>query len=284
VRVKRRGVEAFVRGQIVIQSDSRRTTDRLLAAFAGQSAGADAAEPLRGVVVPTGFADGRYTALVQVAIPASPFPGVTWQVGMSIVAGTRVADDDSMSLTVQQPGVPLVVEREVEFRPGPYEIVFVAMEDRTGRVHSGRVEGEWQSPSAESVIVGPFAAMQPADAAFVRDGRVSASGALGSGAEQTVRVDRPTAVVGLVCRGSSRTRTLTVERSLVGTTSVPFEPLDVELEDDRCVQVRDVIPAGTMSSGAFSYDVSASNGGRELGTGSFPFFAVDAQPQASATQ
>ena len=84
VRVKQPGVEARARGTILVQSESSRATSRLLAAFVAPDA-VRPDWPLRGALIPTGFRDGRYHALVQETVPASPLPQTEWDLGFSLV-------------------------------------------------------------------------------------------------------------------------------------------------------------------------------------------------------
>ena len=73
LRVKRPRVTAQTRGRLVIQSEQARRTSRLMAAFAAPDS-AKMAGRLRAAVIPTGFEDGKYTALVQIAarVPMDP--------------------------------------------------------------------------------------------------------------------------------------------------------------------------------------------------------------------
>jgi hypothetical protein len=89
----------------------------------------------------------------------------------------------------------------------------------------------------------------------------------------------PTAVAGIVCRGKKVLGRLQVERRLAGETKVEFPPLDIDMEKDRCAQIRDLIPARAMSSepsrpGEFTYLMIVSRGGVELARGGRKFLAV----------
>lgn len=279
VRVGRDDVEVQSRGQLVIQSEERRSLSKLMAAYAG-GADDDETNRLHAVVMPGTFEDGAYRGLSQIVLPPSPVPRPTWEVGVVVVSDGRVLDETTRSVSVSAPGVPIVVERMVDFRPGPYELIAVARETASGRVVSARIEDEWPKSLDRSIFLGPFATVQPRRAAFVRGDDVEDQGALGAGPGRAVRPDLPTALLGLVCRGSSRATTVLVERSLVGVRTVDFDPLEIDLASDRCVQIRDLIPADTMTAGAFSYDVRASSGGRELAAASFPFYALESGTDA----
>ena len=102
VRVSREGLKVQARGQMVFQSESARRTSRLMAGFAAPkviTAGGD----VQGLVIPTGFSDGKYTALVQVSVPGSPVPGARWDLGASLVSRGKVREDTSRRVEVQSP-------------------------------------------------------------------------------------------------------------------------------------------------------------------------------------
>lgn len=274
LRVKRPKVEAQVRGQIVLASESRRRTARLLAAFAGTEPDASDAR-VQGSIIPTGFADGRYQALVQLAVPANPLPGLRWDLGASLVSRGAVRADTAGQVSVEGAGVPVIYETVMSFKPGPYELVMVAHEATTDQVATSSLEGSWPDPNDETATAGPFAAMQPAEGAFSRDGTLSPAGALAVGGARAARAERPTALVGLVCRGRGRKKPFRVERTLIGETSADFEPMELDLGADRCAQIRDMIPAGMMTAGDFVYEVRVVDGEEELASTRLEFSTAD---------
>ncbi len=263
VRVTRPRVKVHARGQIVLQSESERISSRLLSAFANTSTD-ERDDGLRGVVIPTGFADGKFSALVQLAAPASPVSGANWELGMSLVARGKVREDTAGSLTVSGPGVPVVFESEMNFKPGPYEIVMVARESASGRILSARIVGEWPDPDQASVTLGPIAVLQPAHGLFLRDGEVRTSGALARQSRDALRPDRPTWLVGIICHARSRKESLTVERWLEGEEAVDFPLLVLELGEERCAQFRDLVPEKVMTPGSFGYSVRVTRETEEL--------------------
>ena len=283
VRVKRPKVEAQVRGQLVLPSESRRRTTRLLAAFTGMEP--DAADArVSGTIIPTGFSDGRYSALVQLAVPASPLPGLQWELGASLVSRGAVRADTAGQISVPGADVPVIYEAVMTFKPGPYELVIVARESTTDQIATSSLEGSWPDPNGEMATVGPFAAMQPARGAFSRDGALSPSGALAVGETGAARAERPTALVGLVCRGRGRKKPLQVERTLIGKTSADFRPMELDLGSERCAQIRDLIPAGTMTPGDFVYEVRVLDGDEELAAARLEFTAVGAEATPDLVQ
>jgi VWFA-related protein len=277
VRVTRPKVKARARGTLMIQSESSRLTSRLMSAYVAP--GAAAAElPLRGVMVPTGFSKGRYSALVQVALPPTSLPNAEWDVGLSLVSRGKVREDASGHMQVGSPGVPLIFETEMTFAPGPYELIIVAHSINTDQITTMQLDGEWPNPNDGPSTMGPIAVMQPANAAFLRAGTIRSQGALGKDDRERVRIDLPTALIGLVCRSRSKKEILRVERVLAGETSASFRPMELEFGDERCAQIRDLIPAKTMTAGSFTYEIHILDLDQvELSSSSHEFIAVEVQ-------
>jgi VWFA-related protein len=274
VRVDRPKVEARARGLLTIRSDSARLKARLTAAFAAPSE-ARGAGRLVGVMIPTGFEDGRYSALVQAVIPGSPQPQVDWDVGVSIVSRSRVREDASGRISVRGAHVPVVFETVVRLSPGPWELTGVAHDTVTGDIVAGRIEGDWPDPNESEATVGPIALLQPVQAVFLRDGSTRREGSLGRAADEPVRTDLPTALVGLVCRDRAQSRPLQVERRLAGEDFVDFAPLDLPAGRDRCAVVTDVIPADTMTAGMFRYEVNVRSEDEDVASGLRQLAAVE---------
>jgi len=275
VRVKRPKVKARARGTLMIQSESSRLTSRLMSAYVAPGAAA-AKLPLRGVIVPTGFSKGRYSALVQVALPATSLSNAEWDVGLSLVSRGKVREDAAGHMKVGSPGVPLIFETEMTFSPGPYELIIVAHSINTDQITTMQIDGEWPNPNDGPSTMGPIAVMQPANAAFLRAGEIRTQGALGKDDRELVRTDLPTALIGLVCRSRSKKQILRVERVLAGETSASFRPMELEFGDERCAQIRDLIPAKTMTAGSFTYEIHILDLERvELSSSSLDFIAVD---------
>jgi VWFA-related protein len=256
VNVERPKVKTHVRGQLAIQSESRRLTSQLMAAFASPPSDRSAV-PVSEILIPIGYDEGRYDALVQLHVQGSPLPDATWDLGLSLISRGEVAEDASGSVSVSGAGVPVVLEAEMRFRPGPYKIVGVAHEQTSDDVGSGELEGEWPDPDEAAVTLGPVAVLQPGPAAILRDDELRLEGASGVSDDWLGRTDRPTWLVGLVCRAKGNKGKLRVERRLKGSaeSSAPFGPMEIEFGEERCVQIRDLIPAGSMSSGMFDYEI-----------------------------
>jgi len=272
VHVKRPEITVQTRGQLVIQSESARKTSKLMAAFLTPD-GQKSDVPIRTVIIPTGYDRGLFSALVQVAVAGGEIPGSTWDLGASLVSRERVAQEVSGHISVSVPGAPAVFEREMKFPPGPWELVSVAHETATGQVASRRDEGSWPDPDAAQAVVGPISVVQQVQGAFLRDGKVRTSGSLAQPEQAALRIDRPTAVVGIVCRGKRFHGTLRVERSLEGESRADFPTLRIDMGEERCAIFRDVVPARTMSEGYFRYSVQVLDDQAELARGERTFRA-----------
>jgi VWFA-related protein len=250
VELLRRKARVSARSRIVFESDSARTTSHLLAAFLEPSAQGRVA--LEGSLVPLAFEDGRYRALVQITIPASSLPAA-WDVGATAVRGGGVGDEVSARIVVDSAGTRAVLEEEMTFRPGPFEIVCVARDSRSGEIGSTRVQGVWPEPDRVPVF-SQLGLLQPANSVFVRAGVVRKDGSLSVPRTRPVRPDLPVMVYGLVCRSSKTRAPLTVTRKLRGENTIDLPPLTVDLGGDRpCAPIVDSIPAGRLATGRVSY-------------------------------
>ena len=186
--------------------------------------------------------------------PRAPRPApAEWDLGTSMISRGEFKDHASRRIRVDHGNVPVVFETEMTFRPGPFQLTLVAHDNVTDMLGTARVEGSWPDPRAGAGM-GPIAVLQPAAGVFVRDGEVRRSGSLGQADQGLLRGDLETAMIGLVCRGPG-VRELRIERFLVGDAATEFPPMEIAFGDERCTQVRDLIPAGTMTEGQFSYEI-----------------------------
>jgi VWFA-related protein len=276
VKVDRPKVKVQSRGRVIIQSETERRVSRLMAAFATRSA--DESEiDIRPTVVPTGFVDGKFTALVQVAVPRSELPGSTWDLGFSAISRGKVRDA-SGRLTVNHPGAAVVLQESMIFPAGPFEIVAVAHNATVDSIASSKLEGSWPKPRSELASLGPIAVVQPGNAAILRDDQIRTSGHAAFAEEEPVLADRPLTLVALVCRSPDASKKLVVERQLAGAESVRFDPMEVELGKDACAVIHDNVRAGTMTPGAFYYRIQVRDDDEELTRGERRFFVWDGKP------
>ena len=262
------------RGLLVIRSAEVQRTTRILAAFATSTRNTTD-HRISGLVVPTGFKNGMFSALVQITVPGTRVPGATWDLGASLVTGEKVREDASGRILAATPGVRVVFETEMKFPPGKYELVSVAHETTTDQLLSRKYEGEWPHPNRLPVSLSPIAVVQPADAAFLRKGELKKSGSLGYPASVPVMTGKVTAVVGLVCRAKKNRHELEVHRALSGDSSAEFPVLTFPPDDDeRCIQYRDLIPPDIMTEGEFRFQVTVLENGEEIATSERKFTAI----------
>jgi len=252
VRPLRPEVRTESRGRMVIQSTSSRLASRLLSAFAvGVTSDTDFG--LRANLVATGYDRGFYSALLQIGVPGTRLPTARWELGATLIRREKVVEEISGTLAVARPGVPVVLEREITLRAGTHEIVAVAHESQTGVILSEHLQVAWPDPDHEPVSSGPLTLLQPEAGAFVRSGDARSAGSLARSATESVRAELPTALLGLVCRNRRDQGLLRVERTLIGETAIEFPLIQFEFAGDRCAQVRDLIPAGSLRAGPYRY-------------------------------
>ena len=266
VRISRGGVTPHAQGLIVIPSASTRKTSRLLAAFS-QGAGDDAGGGLSVSVIFLSAAKNLYHGLVQVRTPKLASPNGAWDLGASVVARGTVRKDFSAHVAADVAGVPFVVEKEITLSAGPYEIVAVGQLNGD-QVLSGRMEGTLP-PTSDGAVVSPIAAMQVGTAAFSRSGHTRTSGTIVLRLGESANNQKPLALVSVVCR-AGKSNAETVMRTLSGSDVVSFDPIQFAAAD-RCVQVRDVIPAKSLGSGQFRYSVELKRRDELLQSGSLEF-------------
>nr|NIM61507.1 hypothetical protein [Acidobacteriota bacterium] len=129
IEVEKPGVELQYRPKLIALSEAAKEKARLAAAF---WSGDRSRESARVIALPTGFEKGKYTVLVQFAIPGSAIAGSDWDMGLTAVLGETRAMDASGRVAVNQPGLPIVFEAEMRFKPGDYTITAVAENNEHG--------------------------------------------------------------------------------------------------------------------------------------------------------
>lgn len=241
------------------------------------------AEPgvaLRGIVIPTGFQSNKYSAMIQIAVDGSPLPDATWDFDASFRLADRAAEDFSGRVIAGEPGTPVVFEVEVEFEPGSYTLDLTARETTAGQSGSRQLEGNWPDPNTKEATVSPIVLLQPVQGAFLRGENARRQGALALGVDDPIRTELPTALVGVVCRGTMLDRAkaapssdLQVYRKLRGASDVTFKKVELQQHGDQCLQVRDLIPAGTLGSGHFRYEIRLVTDSGVIATGTREFTA-----------
>lgn len=273
VKLRREGARARVRGRLVLPSASARSVARMLHAFG--TAG-EVSDPLglRVGLVPLSFREGAYDVLLQVGVPGTPLQSATWDLGSSLIRTEKVRTEASGRIRVGRPGVSVVLEQELRIKPGDYRVVSVAHEEGSGLVLSAQADFAWPAPGANGVSLGPIALLQPAAGAFLRDGETRPRGSLVLGAAVPADAGRPSALIGLVCRGRRLKEDLRIERVLTGRSEESFDPLTLTREEGRCVQVRDLLPEQGLAPGYYRYEIRVLRGAESLGEASREFFVA----------
>lgn len=253
------------RTQIVIQSEAARRMSTLLAAFAAPDTVRDPV-PIRGAIVPLDLQGEQLKVLLQASLPETRLPsGEQWDVGISVVTEGVVDHQASGRVIAGKPGVRIVFETEAPLFPGPYDIALVATEGPTGQIAIGRLSGEWTGDFANGVAFTSI--LQPMEGAFVRDGKVRENGSLAVVGNEPVRADRPAAIVTLICKTSKRQASVRVQRALIGPSGTAFPPLDMPFGGAACTQVRDVIPAGSLGPGTYTYEIGVEGKNEKVSRG-----------------
>ena len=227
IQTRRKGVRLRSRGRLYSQSPEARKASRMQLAFLQETSQDGVGVQAR--LIPTGFDDGAYSALLQLSVPASRIPRATWDIGATVVYRDRIADEVSARMSVQTPGRMLVLEREIEFGPGAHELTAVAHETTTDTLLSQKLEIEWPDPDQASLTVSPVALLQPQDGVFSREGeKTRPRGPLAKATLEPLRTDLPAAITGLVCRGRRNRDAFDVVRVLTGRSEKTHEPLQIE--------------------------------------------------------
>ena len=262
-------------------------------ARSGEAGASDVA--LRAVIIPTGFQEKKYSAMIQIAVDGSPLPGATWDLGASFVSNGRAAEDFSGRVVAGEPGERVVLEFLVEFMPGPYALTLTAHETTAGQSATQKLNGGWPDPDEQGGAVSPVVLLQPAQGAFLRGESARGQGALALGEKDLLRTQLPTAIVSVVCRGAKVTKPVRVERkleaTLMETTRIPgnsdgrgwrpvseFKTHLLSPGEEQCAQIRDMITPGTLQAGRFRYGVRLVTDSGRIGSGVLWFDAVDGAP------
>jgi VWFA-related protein len=274
LEVTRPKVKARTRRQIIVRSDlSRRDTD-LTAAFASPDLSISGL-PLAGRAIPIDYSNGKYAALVQVAVPPPSHAPSQWNFGVSPATGGR-KNKASASLSMDRPGTPIVFEAQLRLPPGHHALALAAQNETSQEIGTQLLRGTWPDPDDASITIGSVALLQPADALFLRDEVVKKRGLFIYGEEQPIATDRLTVLITLVCTDGSREgNPVRIMRSLTGFDATNFPEVEIDLSgDDRCIQVRDLVPAQTITEGVLTYAVRVLDDTGRLSTQEHVFHAL----------
>lgn len=279
--------EPAARGQIVVTSEARRKEAVLLAAHLATNSSDTAAA--RAGVIPLGFRDGRFLGLVQIAVanpdlPEEAMSAVGWELGLTAIRKDTVGRQVSGNIAVPASRAAIVLEAEWSFLPGTTKFIGVASETGLGSVASAEFDVEWPNLGRELVSLSHIAVAQPISGGFLHKSQDDAEstrveGTLVGGTRLPAR--RPTELISLVCTGEARSqREFWIERRLVGPSSGEFETRHwLPAQDERCVQIRDQIPAAGILPGMFRYELrvrtSSDSESRAVAEGSTEFEVFD---------
>lgn len=257
-------VKLHTRRQIIVRSAAARKETELMAAFASPEVSSSGLS-LVGSAIPISYMNGKYSTLVQIAVPPSLLDEAHWNFGVSPASGKKknVAQG---SVSMNRAGIPVVFEAEISLSPGSHDLVLVAQDTVSRKIGTKMLRTAWPDPGSAPITVGPVAVLQPRDALFMRGEGTRKSGFLIHGPEQLIRTDLSTVLVTLVCAdGSTDQGVVSVERAIAGSDAASFPDIEIDLrESDGCTHVRDMIPAGVMTAGVFGYEIRVLDGTREL--------------------
>jgi hypothetical protein len=275
LRVFRKKVKAQTRGQIIVQSRQAMEHSRLLAAFTAPDLTATSTGA-HGTVIPIGYEDGQYEVLVQFAVDGGLLPDTSWDMGVSLLTRGEMRADASARFEMEGPGSLMILEREMTFRPGPFELIMVAREENSRQIASIKLDGAWPDPDKEEITISPITPVQPTRGAFLKAGELKRVGPLGKEQTELLQTDTPTALVSLVCRAKTKKKgKLLIERQVGGDSFASFDPMVVKLGKERCIQIRDVISADTMTEGSFVYEIHVFEDDIEITSKTVTFSAVE---------
>ena len=221
-------------------------------------------------MIPLGYRGGKFEALVQFVVrtPELP-PGLVsdslWDLGMTKLSGTDVTGDVSGRVGTDDPSAPVILETRWDFQPGDAAVMAVGHEQRLGQLATSHIKLDWPDPNKNRLSVSPISVVQPHEGAFLtkskgkgkgaksnEEARREGSVALGEG---QALVDRPLALVGLVCRGKKMKDDVWVVRELAGGNKVEFPSIHWQFDGERCIHLRDVLKNGQMGWGDYVYDI-----------------------------
>ena len=256
VEIKHPKVKLTSHAAFVLRSPEGKRQAELEAAFVTPEL-FDDQESLASVLIPTGFEDGKYSALLQVAFPPSLMPDAKWELGVSVSWRDAVRQEADCGISVNGKATPVVFELPVELSLADFEVVMVARENNADSIVTGYLTDRWPNPRKLPISFGPVAAVQSGTAIFVRGDKTKRKGPLGIREGEPLRADRRTTILTLVCREPKNKRTsLLVDRELEGTLAVVLPPVELEIGGGlRCGLLKDRIPRGQLLPGNFTYTI-----------------------------
>jgi VWFA-related protein len=270
VALRPEGLEADSRGTLVVEgTQARLDRERRAVLFGAPRLHDDVT--VRVGFVPLGYDGRKYQALLHVGVLASPLPDSRWRLSVSVVRNGDVVREFLDEVRGDASTMPLVVERQIEIGPGSYALVAMAEDSATEIASSDLRASAWPDADTARAAVTPVALLQPAEGVFEREDVRDPSGSLVLTEDDAVRIDRPLALVGVVCRGAKERRSLIVERRLEGAMVIGFTPISLRPDEERCLQVRDLVPPASLEEGLFRYEIAVRAGDEILTRSLRPF-------------
>jgi hypothetical protein len=272
VQVKKPGLRVQARPSLVIPSRTTLTQTRLIAAHFDDPA--LQARPLSVSVYPVGGTTKSLQVLAQVRLPGNDMPqarDALWDVGFDVVSEGAIIAHKSSGVTWRGNGEPPIYQANLTLPAGSYEVVAVAYEAATESIRSGRINGKWPTPSSERIALSPPALAQPQRGGIVQDGKVRESGIVVRGAGNPVDPRVSAAFVTAACLDGTKGAVLRADRRIVGETEVSFASMDLLPDGGRCVQIRDLVAAGSLGAGRLNYVVRILSGDTVIASQELPF-------------
>ena len=249
------------RGLFINTSEEARLRSRMLSAFVNPEDG-KTGDRLPAYMIPLGFSEGRWRALLQIQFAGSPTARTAWDLGASLVGGERVLAERSRRVELDALGAPAAYETEISFKPGTIDLLAVARESTTNLILSGTTRQDWQSPNPERSP--PVQILQEKNAIIIRDEETRSQGLWVLGENDPLIGEKSAAFVGVACRGRSGGDGWSVERQIQGKSVVSFPSVPLESKKDRCLQVRDLVPPASLGAGDYIYRLQVSHRGKVL--------------------
>lgn len=225
--------------------------------------------------IPTGFKDGRFTALVQIAVPGSSDPRGSWDLTGTVEPKHRKPLEFSGRIKASLKGVPLILEREVTFSPGPYEIRAAARNIATGESVSRNIELDWPYPLASYTSVGEITMIQESRGAFLRDNASRTSGSIAKARAEPLQSNVDSVLRFIVCSGSNTyAGPLKVRQRILGFKAMEFPDKELYLRNQLCTPFQSRIPAGTLKPGFYLYEVQMFDANNKKRASGYRAFSI----------
>jgi hypothetical protein len=272
VWLKKPGLRVQTRSALVIPSAATLAETRLIAAHFGDPSVED--RPLTLSIYPVGGTAKRLQVLAQVRLPEGDAPearDTTWDIGFDVASHGKIVEHDSKRVTWRGSGPPPIYQTTLSLPAGPYEIVAVAHEAVADTVRAGRLTGTWPPTPSDRVTLSVPALAQPQSGGIVLDGEARDSGIVVRGPGNPVDPGAPLAIVTAACIDGRKDEIFHVDRRIVGETEVSFPPMALGPDNNRCVQIRDLVAAGSLGAGELTYVVRVRSGDVEVASQELAF-------------